>query len=72
MFLIGQDFESFKGKSGAILGGQSTFGNDLYVSASYSAISECVLDFYLDYNMKLIIKDSVLTVNVQIIFSIVK
>ena len=34
MFLIGQDFECFTGKSEAILGGQSTLGHDLYFSAN--------------------------------------
>ena len=35
LFVIGQDFETFSGKSGGILSGASTLGNDLYFSACY-------------------------------------
>ena len=64
LFVIGQDFETFSGKSGAILSGASTLGNNLMFSANYGAMAAAIFDFFLHYDMKLIIKDGVLTVHV--------
>ena len=64
LFVIGQDFETFSGKSGSILSGASTLGNDLMFSANYGAMAAAIFDFFLHYDMKLIIKDGVLTVHV--------
>ena len=66
-FCIGQDFECYSGKSGALLSGISTLGSDLYYSGNYTSASfadSAVFDFYLHYDMKLIIQDGVLTVHV--------
>ena len=62
--MIGQDFESYSGKSGALLSGTSTLGNNLYFSANISEMAAAIFDFFLHYDMKLIIKDGVLTVHV--------
>ena len=61
--MIGQDFESYSGKSGALLLGANTLGNDLYFSATFDSMAAAMFDFFLHYDMKLIIKDGVLTVN---------
>ena len=52
------------GKSGTLLSGASTLGNDLYFSANFDAMAAAIFDFFLHYDMKLIIKDGVLTVHV--------
>ena len=36
LFMIGQDFKTFSGKSGALLSGVTTVGSDLYFSATFS------------------------------------
>ena len=67
LFIIGQDFESSSGKSGSILSGISTLGSDLYFSANYSTggiAAAAIFDFFLHYDMKLIIENRILTVNV--------
>ena len=65
LFVIGQDLESYSGKSGALLSGISTLGSDLYFSANYSDMTvPALLDFFLHYDMKLVIDNGVLTVNV--------
>ena len=65
LFVIGQDFESYSsGKSGSLLAGASTLENDLLFSANFSAMAASVVDFNLHYDMKLIIKDGVMTVHV--------
>ena len=66
-FCIGQDFESYSGKSDALLSAISTLGSDLYHSGNYTSASfndSAVFDFYLHYDMKLIIQDGALTVNI--------
>ena len=55
IFVIRQDFESYSGKSGALLSGASTLGNDLYFSANFGAMAAAIFDFFLHYDMKLII-----------------
>ena len=65
LFVIGNDFEGYSsGKSGSLLAGANTLGNDLYFSANFSAMAKSVIDFNLHYDMKLIIRDGVLTVHV--------
>ena len=66
LFVIGQDFESYSGKSGSLLSGISTLGSDLYFSANYTAntMAAAIFDYFLDYDMKLIIDNGILTVNV--------
>ena len=66
-FVLGQDFASYSGKSGALLSGISTLGSDLYFSANYTAtkVAEAaILDYFLHYDMKIIIQDGIMTVNV--------
>ena len=63
-FILSCDFESFSGRSGSILSGLNTISNDLYLSATFSASDAATIDTYLHYDMKLIIKDGILTVNV--------
>ena len=64
-FIIGCDFESYSGKSGALLSGVSTLGTDLVFSGTYTALPAAALfDFFLHYDMKLIIKDGVMTIHV--------
>ena len=64
-FVIGQDFETYSGKSGQLLSGCSTLGRDLYFSANIGAMAAgAVFDYFLHYDIKLIIKDGVLTVHV--------
>ena len=65
LFVIGQDFESYSGKSGALLSGASRIGSDLYFSATFStATSAAIFDYFLHYDVKLIIQDGVLTLHV--------
>ena len=64
-FVIGQDFETYSGKSGQILSGCSTLGSDLYFSANIGAMAAgAVFDYFLHYDIKLIIRDGVLTIHV--------
>ena len=64
-FVIGQDFETYSGKSGQLLSGCSTLGSDLYFSANIGAMAAgAVFDYFLHYDIKLIIKDGILTVHV--------
>ena len=65
LFVIGQDLESYSGKSGSLLSGISTLGSDLFFSANYSDMTvPALLDFFLHYDMKLVIENGVLIVNV--------
>ena len=67
LFVIRQDFESYSGKSGALLSGINTLGSDLYFSANYTAgcvVGDAMIDYFLHYDMKLIIQDGIMTVNV--------
>ena len=65
LFVIGQDFESYSGKSGALLSGISTLGSDLYFSANYGDLTvPATFHFFLHYDMKLIIENGVLTIHV--------
>ena len=65
LFVIGQDLESYSGKSGSLLSGISTLGSDLYFSANYGDMTvPALLDFFLHYDMKLVIANGVLTINV--------
>ena len=50
LFVIGQDFESYSGKSGALLSGASTLGNDLYFSANFDSMAAAIFDFLLHYD----------------------
>ena len=63
-FILACDFESYSGKSGALLSGVSTLGSDLYLNATFSGSASGTIDVYLHYDMKLIIKDGVLTIHV--------
>ena len=64
-FVIGQDFETYSGKSGQLLSGMSTLGSDLYFSANIGAMANgAIFDYFLHYDIKLIIKDGILTVHV--------
>ena len=63
-FILSCDFESFSGKSGSILSGVSTLGSDLYLNATFASSAAATIDVYLHYDMKLIIKDGVLTMHV--------
>ena len=57
--------ETYSGKSGALLSGVSSLGSDLFFSANYAALdAAATFDFFLHYDMKLIIDNGILTVNV--------
>ena len=58
------DFESYSGKSGALLSGVSTLGSDLYLNAGFSGSAAATIDVYLHYDIKLNIKDGLLTIHV--------
>ena len=66
LFVVGQDFETYScGKSGSILSGVSTVGSDLYFSANFSVSTPAsIFDYFLHYDVKLIIQDGVLTLHV--------
>ena len=64
LFVLGIDLESYSGRSGALLSGISTLGSDLIYSANYAALPAAVFDFFMHYDMKLIIQDGILTVHV--------
>ena len=63
-FILACDFESYSEKSGALLSGVSTLGSDLYLNATFGGSAAGAIDVYLHYDMKLIIKDGVLSINV--------
>ena len=63
-FILACDFESYSGKSGALLSGVNTLGSDLYLSATFSASEAATIDTFLHYDIKLIIKDGVLSITV--------
>ena len=63
-FILACDFESYSGKSGAILSGVSTLGSDLYLNATFASSASGTIDVYLHYDIKLIIRDGMLTVHV--------
>ena len=63
-FVLACDFESYSGKSGALLSGVSTLGSDLYLNATLGGSAAGTIDVYLHYDMKLIIKDGILSINV--------
>ena len=63
-FILACDFESYSGKSGALLSGVNTLGSDLYLNATFSNSAVAVIDTFLHYDIKLIIKDGILTMNV--------
>ena len=52
------------GKSGALLSGVNILGSDLYLNATFASSAAGTADVYLHYDMKLIIKDGILTVHV--------
>ena len=63
-FILSCDFESYTGRSGSILSGVSTLGSDLLLNATFANSEGATIDTFLHYDMKLIIKDGILTVNV--------
>ena len=63
-FVIGQDLKTYIGKSGQILLGVITLGSDYFSSNIGAMAAGAVFDFFLHYDMKLIIKDGILTVHV--------
>ena len=63
-FILACDFESYSGKSGALLSGVSTLGSDLYLNATFASSEAATIDVFLHYDMKLIISDGMLTVHV--------
>ena len=63
-FILACDFESYSGKSGALLSGVNTLGSDLYLNATFASSAAAVVDVYLHYDIKLIIKDGILSINV--------
>ena len=63
-FILACDFESYTGRSGSILSGASTLGSDLYLNATFANSEGATIDTFLHYDVKLIIKDGILTVNV--------
>ena len=63
-FILACDFESYSGKSGALLSGVNTLGSDLYLNATFASSAAAVIDFFLHYDVKLIIKDGILSINV--------
>ena len=63
-FILACDFESYSGKSGALLSGVSTLGSDLYLNATFANSTAATIDCFLHYDIKLIIKDGVLTMHV--------
>ena len=63
-FILACDFESYTGRSGSILSGVSTLGSDLYLNATFGNSEAATIDMFLHYDIKLIIKDGILTVNV--------
>ena len=63
-FILACDFESYTGRSGSILSGVSTLGSDLYLNATFGNSEAATIDTFLHYDMKLIIKYGILTINV--------
>ena len=63
-FILACDFESYSGKSGALLSGVNTLGSDLYLNATFASSDAAVINTFLHYDIKLIIKDGILTINV--------
>ena len=63
-FILSCDFESYTGRSGSILSGVSTLGSDLLLNATFANSEAATIDTFLHYDMKLIIKDGVLTMHV--------
>ena len=63
-FILACDFESYSGKSGALLSGVNTLGSDLYLSTTFSASEAATIDTFLHYDINLIIKDCVLSITV--------
>ena len=71
LFMIGQDFETYSGKSGALLSGISTLGSDLYFSANYSSTAipaASVFDYFLQNDVKLVIENGILLCMCNFIF----
>lgn len=63
-FLLGQDFDSYAGKSGELLHGFSTTNNDVYFSATYATGGISVAgtnDFYAMYDCILHIENGMMT-----------
>ena len=58
-FILACDFESYTVKSGALLSGR-----DLYLNAIFASSATAVIDVFLHYDVKLIIKDGILSLNV--------
>ena len=63
-FIIGQDLESYSGKSGELISGLDTSGTDIYFSGGFPAIGgnavvsyDSLMDFYARYDMILNIVD---------------
>ena len=51
-FILACDFESYSGKSGAILSGVNTLGSDLYLNATFAS-SAAVIDVFLHYDVSI-------------------
>lgn len=64
-FILACDFESYTGRSSSILSGVNTLGSDLYLNATLADTADGgTVDVFLHYDVKLIIKDGILTINV--------
>ena len=64
-FVLGQNFETYSGKSGQLLQGANTLGSDLFFSANMGAMAAgAIYDFFLHIDFKLVIRDGILTVHV--------
>ena len=73
LFVIGKDFESYSGKNVSLLSGISTLGSYLYLSTNYTAAAvtgEGEIDYFLHYDMKLIIDNGILAVNMYFLSQI--
>ena len=65
--VLGCDMEVYSGKSGSILSGINTSGNDLYFSATFPSAgiaSIALFDYMLHYDMVLKIENGIMTVHV--------
>ena len=55
---------SYDGTSGALLSMVNILGSDLYLNATFANSAAAVIDVFLHYDVKLIIKDGILSLNV--------
>ena len=64
-FILACDFKSYTGHSSMILSGVNTLGMDLYLNATLADTTDGGTgDVFLHYDVKQIIKDGILTINV--------